>query len=144
MELPYCKVHIDDIIIFSETIEEHLQHIDTVLLRLEAAGLRAAPKKCKVAMLSLLYLGHVVSGEGHASDPVKVEVICASPPPQTKTHVRALLGMAGFYRTYIKDYAKISRPLTALTDDEAGENVKWNPSCQHAFDQYKHLPLPQC
>ncbi|CAL8466564.1 g6100 [Coccomyxa elongata] len=135
--LPYCKVHIDDIIIFSETIEEHLQHIDTVLLRLEAAGLCAAPKKCKVAMFSLLYLGHVVSREGHGPDPAKVEVICASPPPQTKTHVRAFLGMSGYYRSYIKDYAKISRPLTALTEDGAEEHVKWTPRCQHAFDQLK-------
>ena len=90
-------------------------------------------------MLSPLYLGHVVSGEGHAPDPVQAEVICASPPPQIKTHVRAFLDMAGYYHTHIKDYAKISRPLIALTEDEAVENVKWNPSCQHAFDQLKQF-----
>ena len=109
-------VYLDDVIVFSRTIQEHLERLDVVFSKLTEAGLKLKPKKCHLFKREVLYLGHVVSQAGIATDPSKIEVIRDWPTPKDASDVRSGLGMFGYYRKFIKDYSKKARPLTRLTE----------------------------
>ena len=109
-------VYLDDVIVFSRTIQEHLERLDIVFSKLKEAGLKLKPKKCHLFKREVLYLGHIVSQAGIATDPSKIEVIRDWPTPKDASDVRSGLGMFGYYRKFIKDYSKKARPLTRLTE----------------------------
>ena len=141
LHLNWCIIYLDDIIIFSKTPEEHLCRLKGVFERLAKAGLKLKPSKCEFFRDSLRYLGHVVSPKGIATDPKKIEAIQRWPVPRTVTDVRSFIGFTNYYRRYIKDYAKVSRPLHELT---SGDNTKrkrqwveWDERCQEAFEKLK-------
>ncbi|XP_030847917.1 uncharacterized protein LOC115926774 [Strongylocentrotus purpuratus] len=108
-------VYMDDLIIFSKTLEEMEERLGRVLDRMHEFGLKASPEKCQFCCESVKYLGHVVSAEGVQTDPDKVADLATWPRPETIRQVKSFLGFAGYYRRFIKDYSKISRPLNALT-----------------------------
>jgi len=113
---------VDDIILASDSLEEHLRLIEEVLQRLQAAGLRCHPKKCKWFQPTVNYLGHVV-GEGHeAVQEAKVSCITAMPAPRNVGEVRSFLGMVNYYRRHIIDYSSRARALNRLTRKE----VAWD------------------
>ena len=111
-----CLVYIDDIIIFSRSAEEHLQQLQTVLSRLQAAGLKLKPKKCKLFRRKVSFLGHLVSEAGIETDPEKVAAVQKWPRPSTVTDVRSFLGFCSYYRRFIPEFASISKPLVRLTE----------------------------
>lgn len=90
-------VYLDDIIVFTETWEEHMVVLDEVFTRLRAAGLKASPAKCELGMEQLLYLGHIVTREGVLPDPQNVQAILAATPPQDVSELRRFLGMCTYY-----------------------------------------------
>ena len=107
------------------------------------AGLKLKPKKCEFFKLKIAYLGHIVSAKGIETDPKKVEAVRNWTVPKTVTDVRSFLGFTNYYRQFIKDYAKVARPLNTLI---VGENavkkkklVEWDEQCQKAFDTLKDL-----
>ena len=111
----YSSAYIDDIIVFSGTWEEHLQHITVILQRLKKAGLTAKPGKCRFGMAECSYLGYRL-GNGHVKvERSKVEAVSAFPVPKTKKDVRSFLGLTGYYRKFMPQYATIATPLTDLT-----------------------------
>jgi len=116
-------VYIDDILIYSQTFADHLQDVRNVLDRLIEANLQLKPSKCSFFQKELLYLGHLVSADGIKPDPKKISAILEMPIPSDVTGVRSFIGMCGFYRSYIRNFAKICGPLYDLTKDGVTFNI---------------------
>ena len=130
-----CLFYLNDIIVFSSTWEEHLARLREVFERLRHAKLKLGATKCTFAAKEVSYLGHRVTEEGLLPDPSLLAAIRDIPPPKTATEVRSFLGLAGYYRRYVKDFATIAAPLHALTRKDA--LFHWSEDCQAAFDQLK-------
>ena len=130
-----CLFYLDDIIVFSSTWEEHIARLREVFERLRHAKLKLGAAKCTFAAKEVSYLGHRVTEEGLLPDPLLLAAIRDIPPPKTATEVRSFLGLAGYYRRYVKGFAAIAAPLHALTRKDA--LFHWSEDCQAAFDQLK-------
>jgi len=109
-----CLIYLDDVIIFSRTYEEHLERLQQVFQRIQDTGLKLAPRKCRFFHERVVYVGHQVSSEGIAPDPDKIACIRDWPTLKTPEDVRRFLGFAGYYRKFVKDFAKIAAPLSSL------------------------------
>jgi hypothetical protein len=130
----FVLVFYDDILVYSKDWIAHMKHLKEVLGVLEEQGLVANKKKCHFAQNSIEYLGHVISRQGVAVDPSKVESVTKWPTPKNVKGVRGFLGLTGYYRKFIKDYGKVARPLTELTKKDA---FGWNEAAQRAFEKLK-------
>jgi transposase InsO family protein len=117
----FVVVYLDDILIFSKTPEEHLEHVSKVLEVLRDNQMYVGLDKCAFGLSEIDFLGHVVSAEGIKPDPKKVAAVTEWPTPGTVREVRGFLGLTGYYRRFIQHYAQKAYPLTELTK----ENVKW-------------------
>ena len=133
----HTAVYLDDIIIFSETWDEHVEHIKAVLTRLCERNLTAKPVKCKFGMQECAYLGHIVGNGQVKPDPEKVRAVENFPRPATKKQVRVFLGLTGYYRRFIEDYSRIAAPLTDLTKKSLPDKVNWTEDCENAFYRLK-------
>ena len=120
---------------FSETIDQHLERLVTVLDRLRSAGLKLKPEKCALFQKSVSFLGHVVSEDRIATDPRKVKVVQEWPVPKSSREVRAFVGLAGYYKRFVPEFAGIARPLHALVGK--GGSFVWSEEAQKSFDQLK-------
>ena len=132
-----CLFYLDDIIVFSSTWEEHLARLRQVFEWLRHADLKLGAEKCAFTAKEISYLGHRVTEEGLLQDPALLVAIREIPPPKTATEVRSFLGLAGYYRCYVKNFAAIASPLHALTQKDAV--FHWSADCQDAFDRLKTL-----
>ena len=132
-------IYLDDIIIFSKDTDTHRERLTEVLGRLRKAGLKVKPSKCSLFAKEVEYLGHVVSDQGVATDPKKVEAIKEWPTPTHQRDLRAFLGTCSYYRRYVPGYAEISRPLTQQTGKYSNNNLKWTEECQRAFEEMKQI-----
>ena len=111
LNMNWCIVYLDDIIIFSDTKEEHLKRLEAVFQKLITAGLKLKPSKCHFFREEIEYLGHVVSGKGISTNSKKAEAVAKWPTPQTVYDVISFLGFVGYYRRFIKDFSKIAKPI---------------------------------
>ncbi|KAL5497626.1 hypothetical protein EMCRGX_G014134 [Ephydatia muelleri] len=134
-----CAAYLDDLIIFSHSWAEHLVHIREVLSRLQGAGLTAKPSKCHFGMLECTYLGHVVGKGVVQPEPSKVQAVMNFPIPSTKTQVRGFLGLTGYYRRFIPNYAAMVAILTDLTKKSASVQVQWSEQCNYVFEELKRI-----
>ena len=132
-----CLVYLDDIIIYSRTVKEHLTRLEEVLERLQAAGMKLKPKKCRLLRRKVNYLGYIVSSGGVQTDPLKVECILSWPSPTTQKELRQFLGLASYYRRFVKGFASIAAPLNHLL--EKGKPWEWTKVCEHAFSSLKKM-----
>ena len=143
LNLHWCIIYLDDIVIFSKDPVSHLERLEAVFRKLEEASLKLKPSKCELFWRKLAYLGHVISAEGVATDESKIEAIKNWPTPITVTDVRSFFGFMGYYRRFIPKYAQVASPLHELTLGEiAGKKkaaIKWDSRCQRAFDDLKTL-----
>ena len=112
----------DDILIFARTFRELLERLGEVLEALGKANLRLQKRKCEFGMTVTTYLGHRIGSEGVAPDPAKVEAISNFPRPTNLRSVRRFLGMIGYYRHFILQFAQVASPLTQLLR----KNVAWH------------------
>jgi len=135
LNMDICLVYLDDIIVFSYSLKQHLERLELVLRRIKEAGLKLKPSKCNLLQKSVCFLGHIVTGNGIATDPSKTSIIQHWPTPTSAKDLRSFLGLSGYYRRFVKDYAKIAAPLNALR--KAGRNFDWTPQCQTAFERLK-------
>ena len=126
-----CLVYIDDVIIFSQTVEEHIQQLGVVLERFKEAGLKLKPKKCFLFRKKVNYLGHVVSEDGIETDPDKIKAVLEWSTPETVKEVRSFLGLCSYYRRFVPEFATIARPLIKLT--EKNEEFCWGAEQQEAW-----------
>ena len=132
-----CLIYLDNVIVMGRTFEEELERLKEVFERLARAGLKLKPKKCFLFQKRVSYLGHVVTEEGIAADPEKVEQVRTWPTPENSTEVKSFLGLASYYRRFIPDFSTIAKPLYKLT--EAKAEFAWTEQCQLAFDSLKGL-----
>ncbi|CAM6087471.1 unnamed protein product [Calypogeia fissa] len=112
--LEFVRCYIDDILVFSSTVEEHQTHLQAVFERLRTHGLRLHPGKCKFFQEQVEYLGHVIYPGGLDVQQTKVLAIILIPRPTDVSRIRAFVGLANYYRRYVKGFSRIVKPLTSL------------------------------
>lgn len=137
LEWKTCLAYMDDINTFSTTVNEHLDRLEEVFSRLSEAGLTLNPAKCSLFRSSVGYLGHVISGEGVATDPSKISTVVSWPTPSCSKDLSSFLGLASYYRRFVPNFASIAAPLFCLT--RKGKEFHWTSDCQHAFECLKAL-----
>ncbi|KAK1680771.1 hypothetical protein QYE76_041619 [Lolium multiflorum] len=141
----FVVVYFDDILIYSKSLEEHLDHLRVVFNALRDARLYGNLEKCTFCTNRVAFLGYVVTAQGIEVDPAKIEAIESWPQPKTVTQVRSFLGLAGFYRRFVKDFGSIAAPLNELTKKDVP--FVWGDAQQEAFmilkDKLTHAPLLQ-
>ena len=141
LNLTYCLIDLDDIIVFSRTEEEHLERMRVVFNRLCEHGLKLKPSKCDVFKTEINYLAHHVSKKGVLPSKKNLEAIAECPPPDTYTKVKSFVGLVGHYRHFIKGFANIATPLYDLTSgenkDKKSEHLDLPPEAHKAFDCLK-------
>ena len=133
----FTAAYLDDIIVYSKTWTEHLQHIQQVMERLQKVGLKVKRKKCQFGMSRCVYLGHVIGSGVVEPEASKVEAIQSFSVPETRKEVRAFLGLTGYYRKFIPDFASIAAPLSDLTRKSSPNRFKWTPECNAPFTTLK-------
>ena len=114
LNLKECLIFIDDVLIFSENFDEHIRRLEACFERLSKHGLKLKPNKCEFFMRKVTYLGYEVSEEGIHTDPKKLTALTTWPVPKNIKEVRTFLGFTGYYRRFVKDYAKIVKPLNMI------------------------------
>ena len=141
LNLTYCLIYLDDVIVFSDTPDEHLGRMRVVFDRLRKHGLKLKLSKCEVFKSEINYLAHHVSRKGVLLSKKNLESIAQCPPSDTYTKVKSFVGLVGHYRCFIKGFAKIAAPLYNLTSgdnkDKKSEHVELSPEACAAFDHLK-------
>ena len=109
-----CLVYLDDVIVFSKSVEEHVQHVDEVLSCLKAAGLTLKVSKCKLCTKRVEYLGHIIRPGTLEVDQANTKSLKDAKPPVNRTQMRSFLGMVGVYRRFIDKFTKLAAPLNEM------------------------------
>ena len=133
LNLTYCLIYLDDMIVFSYTPDEHLRRMHVVFNRLREHGLKLKPSKCKVFKSEINYLAHHVSRKGVLPSKKNLESIAQCPPPDTYTKVKSFVGLVGHYRCFIKGFAKIAAPLYDLTSGDNKDKKSEHVDLQKPF-----------
>lgn len=141
-------LYLDDVVVFSATVEEHLKRLEGVFERLQKQNLKVKLSKCQFFQPQVSYLGHVVSAEGVSTDPAKIEVVKEWRRPAHLAELRSFLGFASYYRRFVEGFSKISAPLHRLVGRLSGPRQKgktppiplataWDKPCEDAFQRLK-------
>lgn len=130
-----CFCYLDDIIVYGTSLEDHNRKLIDVLKQLDIHNLKLQPDKCEFLHTEITYLGHLISDKGVKPDPKRVEAISKYDKLISAKQVKSFLGVAGYYRKFIKNFSGIAKPLTNLLK----KNVKfiWTDKCQESFDDLK-------
>jgi hypothetical protein len=133
----FAMVYIDDINTFSRTFDEHLQHLQLVFQRIREAGLKLNREKCNFTRKELPFFGHVINEDGISPDPSTVQKILDYPQPQTVKGLWSFLGLAGYYRKFVKGFSQIAAPLFKLLRNNI--TYVWTIDQENAFNKLKEL-----
>ena len=147
LNMTWCVVYLDDIIVFSDNPKDHIVRLEAVFQKLASAGLKLKPSKYFFFKEEIDYLGHLVSGKGVATSPKKIEAVTKWPVPQTVYDVRSFLGFVGYYRRFIRDFSKISKPIREVIIGLENQSkrvakktlINWSEAAQSAFEILKEL-----
>ncbi len=131
----FIYVYLDDILIFSHSLQEHVQHVRRVLQRLLENGLYVKAEKCVFHAQSVPFLGYIVSVEGMRMDPDRVQAVVDWPTPDSRKALQRFLGFANFYRRFIRSFSQLAAPLTALTSIKTP--FRWSSAAEAAFTKLK-------
>jgi hypothetical protein len=132
-DLPYVVSYVDDIVCVSETFDEHINHLKTVLKRIADAGLKLNGEKTVFLATTLKLLGHIVSNGEIRIDPAKVEALVNRKPPRSLKDTHTWIYSLNFYRKHIETFARIARPIYNLFKKE--QKFVWSNECQLSYDQ---------
>ena len=131
LEWEQCLVYLDDIIVFGRTFAECMERLENIFRRIMDAGLKLKPSKCELFETEVAFLGHRVGRNGIGCDPAKIANVRNWPIPESISDVRSFLGLANYYKRFVKDFSNVALPLTTLTNK--GHKFEWNESCAHSF-----------
>uniref|UniRef100_A0A8C1QKT9 Gypsy retrotransposon integrase-like protein 1 n=1 Tax=Cyprinus carpio TaxID=7962 RepID=A0A8C1QKT9_CYPCA len=131
----FIYVYLDDILIFSSSLQEHVQHVRRVLQRLLENGLFVKAEKCSFHAQSVPFLGYIISSEGVRMDPDKVKAVVDWPSPDSRKALQRFLGFANFYRRFIRNFSQLVAPLTALTSPRT--TFRWSNTAEAVFTNLK-------
>lgn len=132
-----CLVYLDDIIIFSTSLQEHVQRLKLIFERIRQSKLKIQLDKSEFLHKEVAYLGHKITRDGVMPNPDKVEAVKNFPVPRTQKEIKSFLGLAGYYRKFIKDFAKITKPLTSCL--KKNSKIEHTPSFMQSFNHLKTL-----
>ncbi|GBG60246.1 hypothetical protein CBR_g3490 [Chara braunii] len=147
----FVLVYLDDILVHSWTLEDHLEHLRRVLETPSRAKYKANRDKCEFVRQELEYLGHFVTPEGISPLSDKIQVIQEWSEPKNVTNVRSFLGLVGYYQCFIKGYSKIAAPLSKLQCEDRPFDFDDNAQTSHCYSRrccasttrfYRHVSLP--
>jgi hypothetical protein len=133
----FIVIYLDDILIYSDTLEEHYDHVRSVLQRLKDADLQVKLEKCQFHVQTVEFLGYVISPEGISMDPAKIEAIVSWPTPNSVRDIQVFIGFANFYRRFIKNFSRIAGPITRLLKKDVP--FAWGEKTQEAFDDLRKV-----
>lgn len=143
---PYVFVYLDDVVIVTQTFEDHLKVLAEVFNRLKGAGITVSWDKCQFCRPEMKYLGYVVDRRGLRVDPDKVKAMLELKQPKSVTEVRRVVGSFSWYRRFVPEFSSIISPITALT--KKNKKFDWTPECDAAFRKIKELlvaaPILSC
>ena len=131
----FVAVYLDDVIVFSQSLQAHLEHLAKVFACLKEANLKLNPKKCEFISEEVEYLGHIVTPQGLKPNQRNLDVVKEFPVPTNVKQLRQFLGPTSRYQRFILGYAKTAQPLYNLT--KRGTPLNWTASCKQAFDSLK-------
>ncbi|MES9881967.1 MAG: reverse transcriptase domain-containing protein [Sedimenticola sp.] len=131
----FALCYIDDVLIHSQSFDEHLNHLSQVFTRFREANLRLKPSKCCFAAKEVKYLGHRFSKDGMSVDQEKIEAVKSYPEPKSQREVRSFLGLCNYYRRFVKSFADIARPLNSTLCKNA--KFEWTDECRDSFNTLK-------
>ncbi|KAG1956972.1 retrotransposable element [Pimephales promelas] len=131
----FIYVYLDDILIFSSSLQEHVQHVRRVLQRLLENGLFVKAEKCSFHAQSVPFLGYIISSEGLRVDPDKVKAVVDWPSPDSRKALQQFLGFANFHRRFIRNFSQLVAPLTALTSPRT--TFRWSNTAEAVFTNLK-------
>ena len=134
----FSRAYIDDVAVFSGNWDDHICHLRAVFQQLQSAGLSVKLKKCQFGQPKVRYLGHVIGSGNIEPEPQKVQAVLNYPQPITKKDVRAFLGLVGYYRRFIPQFASVSIPLSDSTKKGQPEKVNWGADQESAFQSLKN------
>jgi hypothetical protein len=141
----FVVVYFDDILIYNKSLDEHIEHLRVVFCALREARLFANLEKCTFCTDQVAFLGYVVTPLGIEVDEVKIEAIKSWPISAILTQLQSFLGLAGFYRRFVRDFSTIAAPLNDLTKN--GVSFYWGAAQEYSFntliDKLTHAPLLQ-
>lgn len=132
-----CLVYLDDIIIFSSSLQEHIERLREVFSRLRRANLKIQLDKSEFLRNSVPYLGHIITKDGIRPNPEKIHAIKNFPIPKSTKDIKSFLGLLGYYRRFIKDFAKLTKPLTSCL--KKGVKIEHNPDFVKSFENCKQV-----
>ena len=135
----YVLAYMDDIIIWSQSFQEHMDHLAEVLKRMIDSGLKLGASKCLIGREKVQFLGHILTTEGIYPTPENIEKLSELPRPTTVKQTRRLLGLAGFYRRFCPSYGVIAQPLYEITKKKYVDKFMWGPAQEKAFRTIKEL-----
>jgi RNase H-like domain found in reverse transcriptase/Reverse transcriptase (RNA-dependent DNA polymerase)/Integrase zinc binding domain/Chromo (CHRromatin Organisation MOdifier) domain/gag-polyprotein putative aspartyl protease len=131
----FVVAYLDDILVFSRTEDEHIEHIRKVLQKLRQKDLRLKPEKCEWHKAELMFLGFIIGRNGIKMDPKKIEAVISWPTPKTVKEIQSFLGFANFYRRFIAGYSKVASPMSDLTKKDTP--FEWGNKQEEAFQELK-------
>ena len=141
--MPGVGSYIDDIVIYSDSWEDHIKTLKELFGRLRKARITARPTKCLLGASRMEFLGHQVGGDVITPSRENLEKVRNTPPPTTKKQVRSFLGLVGYYRDHIPAFAEISAPLTDLLKKGKAEHIQWSEAQERAYSLLKEYLLQE-
>lgn len=133
----YCFVYLDDIVIYANSIQDHENKLRSIFEKLKEHNLKLQPDKCEFMRHEVAYLGHIISNQGVSPDPEKTKAITKFPIPKNQKDIKSFLGLIGYYRKFIENFSKLTKPLTKLLKKDIPFN--WTEEQQQTFDKLRNI-----
>lgn len=131
----HCFIYLDDCIVYSHDLDSHMHKLELVFSKFREANLKLQPDKCEFLRREVAYLGHTITDKGVFPNPDKVKAVTEFPAPKNPKDIKSFLGLVGYYRRFIENFSKITKPLTSLLKKDA--EFHWNQEQQNAFSTLK-------
>ncbi|KAA3681392.1 uncharacterized protein DEA37_0013250 [Paragonimus westermani] len=138
-DIPYAMAYMDDIIIVSSSVDDHIQHLHTVFQRIRDYGFTLRIEKCEIMLSNIRYLGSIIDETGRRPDPDKIAAIATLPVPKDKTALQSFLGLVNYYNNFVPNMHDLRAPLNKLL--QINSEWVWSNACQSSFERIKQVLL---